>query len=50
VAQGLCRDILVLQKGRVVEFGDAEEMLRNPKTEYSKALIDAGFAKRGFRE
>ncbi len=50
VAEGLCSDILVLQKGRVVEFGDAKEMIRNPKTEYAKALIDAGFAKRGFRE
>jgi peptide/nickel transport system ATP-binding protein len=50
VAQRLCRDILVLQKGRVVEFGDAKEMMKNPKTEYAKALIDAGFAKRGFRE
>lgn len=49
IAQALCRDILVLKNGRVVEQGVAEDILKNPKESYTKELIEAGFVNREFR-
>lgn len=31
--------IMVMQKGRIVEIGDTEEVFRNPKEEYTKILL-----------
>jgi peptide/nickel transport system ATP-binding protein len=50
VAQSLCDDILVLKDGRVVEVGNSQDILRDPKDSYTKRLIEAGFAYREFRE
>ncbi len=50
VAKNLCRDIVVLKNGRVVEHGSSTEILRNPKELYTRRLIEAGFAHREFRE
>jgi len=50
VAQSLCDDILVLKDGRVVEIGNSQDILRDPKDSYTKRLIEAGFAYREFRE
>jgi peptide/nickel transport system ATP-binding protein len=33
--------ILVMNKGKIEELGDAEEVYNNPKSEYTKKLIDA---------
>ena len=33
--------IAVMQKGRIIELNDSEEIYNNPKTEYTKQLIDA---------
>ncbi len=33
--------IIVMQKGRIVEQGDAQEIYSNPKEEYTKKLIDS---------
>jgi peptide/nickel transport system ATP-binding protein len=33
--------IAVMQRGKIVELNDAEEIYRNPKTEYTKKLIEA---------
>jgi peptide/nickel transport system ATP-binding protein len=33
--------IVVMQKGKIVEMGDADEIYNNPKSEYTKRLIDA---------
>ncbi len=49
VAQNLCQDILVLKDGLVVENSDAQTLLNHPKEEYTKQLIEAGFANREFR-
>ncbi len=37
----LCKRMLVLQKGKVVESGDAEEIFTSPKQPYTKELLDA---------
>lgn len=49
VASALCEDICVLREGRVIEQGKIDTLVREPKEEYTKALIDAEFKTRGFR-
>jgi len=50
IAEKLCRDILVIKDGSVVEAGNAYEILSKPKEEYTKQLIEASFANREFRQ
>lgn len=49
-ASYLCEDICVIANGKVVESGIMQEVLKNPKEDYTKTLIDANFANREFRE
>ena len=35
--------IMVMQKGRIVEIGDADEMIDQPKETYTKHLVSASF-------
>ena len=48
-AQSLCEDICVIKKGVVIEKGNLNDILTNPKEPYTKTLIDASFANREFR-
>ena len=41
VAAQICDDVMVMQKGKVVEMGPASEVLSNPRHAYTAALIDA---------
>lgn len=41
VAAQICDDVIVMQHGRVVEYGPAELVLGAPKQDYTKALIAA---------
>ena len=41
VAAQICDDVLVMQKGKVVEAGPADEVLLNPKHAYTRSLIEA---------
>lgn len=41
VAAQICDDVMVMQHGNVVEYGPAATVLGNPKTDYTRALIDA---------
>ncbi|MEX2520562.1 MAG: ABC transporter ATP-binding protein [Paracoccaceae bacterium] len=41
VAAQICDDVMVMQKGVVVEYGPATEVLGAPRTDYTRALIDA---------
>lgn len=41
VVQYFCDRIVVLQNGRIVEIGAAEQLYRNPKKEYTRKLIAA---------
>jgi len=49
VASALCEDICVINEGRTVEQGIITEVIRAPKEPYTRALIDAEFKTRGFR-
>ena len=46
----LCEDIVVIKDARVIENGKMSELLHNPKTEYTKILIESNFANRKFRK
>jgi len=49
-ASALCDDICVIKEGLVQENGDMTEVVTNPKSPYTKTLIEASFANRKFRE
>lgn len=50
VASALCDDICVLKMGSITERGKLEDVIRSPKESYTKALIEAEFKTRGFRD
>ena len=33
--------VMVMNKGKIVEYGDAEQIVNNPKMEYTQRLIEA---------
>ncbi len=39
VVAALCRRIVILEKGRVVEAGDTAAILRNPQHPYTQRLL-----------
>ncbi|WP_207481559.1 ABC transporter ATP-binding protein [Arenibaculum pallidiluteum] len=41
VAAQICDDIAVMQKGRIVEYGAASEVLTAPRQAYTRQLLDA---------
>ena len=41
VVRLLCERVIVMNRGRIVETGDATEVLRAPKADYTRTLIDA---------
>ncbi len=41
VIRYLCDRVMVMEKGRIVERGDAETVYRNPQTAYTRSLIEA---------
>ena len=50
VAENLCRNILVIKDGNVVEAGSSREIIAHPREAYTRELIEASFANREFRE
>jgi microcin C transport system ATP-binding protein len=43
VVAALASRLLVMRQGKVVESGDAAELFKNPKTDYTRALLAAAF-------
>lgn len=41
VVSFLCDEVIVMNKGKIVERGTAEEVIRRPKEEYTKKLLEA---------
>lgn len=41
VVGGICDQILVMRQGEVVEFGESYQLLRHPRHEYTKLLLDS---------
>jgi len=46
----LCEDILILKDGKICESGKITDVLSNPKTSYTRNLIDASFINREYRK
>ena len=43
VVRALCHRVMVMQNGDIVEQGPVDEVLRTPKTEYTRRLVRAAF-------
>jgi len=50
LASKLCDYVVVLNSGKVVEYGEAKEIISHPKEAYTKLLIESNFANREFRK
>lgn len=46
----VCEDIIVLHQGKIVEYGQTNNILHNPTHPYTKKLIESSFNKRSFRK
>ncbi|WP_187647858.1 ATP-binding cassette domain-containing protein [Nitrosophilus labii] len=49
-ASKICKEISVIKKGEIIEEGLMNQILKNPKKEYTKRLIESNFAKREWRK
>ena len=43
LVQKLCQRVLVMYKGSIIETGMTDEVIRHPREEYTKILIDSVF-------
>jgi peptide/nickel transport system ATP-binding protein len=43
VVRALCHRVMVMQFGKVVEEGPVDEVLNNPRTDYTRRLVRAAF-------
>ena len=43
LVQKLCDRVLVMYQGSIVEEGIPDHIIRNPRQEYTKVLIDSAF-------
>jgi len=43
VVQALCHNVIVMQRGAIVETGPTKQVLTTPDTAYTKRLVDAAF-------
>jgi peptide/nickel transport system ATP-binding protein len=48
-AKNLCEDICVIKVGKIIEVGIMNDVILQPKQEYTKILIQANFTNREFR-
>ncbi|ADV46819.1 ATP-binding cassette domain-containing protein [Nitratifractor salsuginis] len=49
LAAKICRETLVIREGRKVEAGPSEVILAHPRSDYTRRLLEASFARREFR-
>lgn len=47
--EGLCDEVGIVKDGIIVEYGTTQEILHQPKEDYTKALLLAGFKNRRWR-
>ena len=45
----LCKEVIILKDGHIVEYNTLENIIYNPQQSYTKELISSGFTKRQFR-
>lgn len=47
--KGICDDTIIIKNGKIVEFGETNNILNNPKDEYTKQLLNSSFKNKKFR-
>jgi peptide/nickel transport system ATP-binding protein len=50
LAQDFCESVLVIKNGQKVEQAQTIQLMKNPKSEYAKTLLEANFKNRAFRQ
>ena len=45
----ICEDIIILNKGTIVEFGETKKVLNTPQNDYTINLINSNFTNREYR-
>ena len=45
----ICEDIMILNKGKICESGNIDDIINNPKDPYTKLLLKSSFTNRDFR-
>lgn len=45
----ICDDTIIIKNGKIVEFGETNNILNNPKDEYTKQLLNSSFKNKKFR-
>ena len=48
--ENLCEYIGIIKDGQILEEGNMQEVLKNPKNPYTKQLLNSGFSRRDFRK
>jgi peptide/nickel transport system ATP-binding protein len=49
-AKSLCKEICIIKDGKLMESGEMQSVLSNPKSSYTKTLIRSNFKNREFRK
>ncbi|XPV69193.1 MAG: ATP-binding cassette domain-containing protein [Halarcobacter sp.] len=48
--KNICKNIVIIKSGKIIEAGDTKTILENPKNEYTKKLIESTFENKKFRK
>jgi peptide/nickel transport system ATP-binding protein len=46
----ICKDIIIIKDGLIIEQGSTNEILSNPKQDYTKTLLNSTFKNKDFRK
>ncbi|CAI8192790.1 MAG: Oligopeptide transport ATP-binding protein OppD [Arcobacter lacus] len=46
----LCDEIVIINKGSIIETGNTKDILDNPNDDYTKRLINSTFSNKNYRE
>ncbi len=46
----ICKNIIIIKKGKIIETGLTKDVLSNPKEEYTNILINSSFKNKEFRK
>lgn len=47
--KNICKNIVIIKNGKIIEYGKTETVLQNPNNDYTKNLINSTFENREFR-
>ncbi len=47
--ESICKDIAIMEKGTICEYGETSKILKNPQNQYTISLMESSFENRKFR-